>query len=155
MKHPPLYRGLPFLIQEVLGASSCPRRSAMTLVEVSVVVALSSVVMVATLPQRPSFSAGDSEVVSIDYQDLLDAGELLTGTPTVVEPTTTGLTLGNKAVNTTELRILGRNVAVGEAVQFTVSGQTANTLYRIRVTVSTDATTPRTFVRDVLLKCVE
>lgn len=97
-----------------------------------------------TLPQRPILSVGDVDVASIDFQDYLDAGELLTGTPTVVEITTTDLTLANKTVNTSALIIDGRSVAVGKAVQFKVSGQVAGKTYTVQVTVSTDATIART-----------
>ena len=104
-----------------------------------------------TLDQVASLSVGDSEVAAIDYKDILDSGELLTGTPTVVEVTTTDLTLSNKVVNTVALTIDGRTCAIGKAVQFKVSGQlAAQGLYRVRVTVSTDATVARTFVRDVI-----
>ena len=107
-----------------------------------------------TLPQRPAISVGDTEVVSVNYTDHLDAGESLTGTPTIVEVTTSDLTLGSKVVNTStyvEARS-GDTVAVGAAVQFTVAGGLADTApYTIRITVSTDATPARTFVRDVLL----
>ena len=33
----------------------------------------------------PSISVGDTETVSIDFSEHLDSGELLTGTPTVIE----------------------------------------------------------------------
>lgn len=106
-----------------------------------------------TLPQRYEISAGDTETVSVNFTDHLDAGELLSGSPTVVEVTTTDLTLGNKAVNSATYveSHTGDTVAIGAAVQFSVSGGTAYTTYRIRVTVNTDATPARTFVRDLLL----
>jgi len=104
------------------------------------------------LDQRPVISVGDTDVASIDYTDYLDSDELLTGTPTVAEVTTTHLTITNKAVNTAEVRILERDVAIGKAVQFKVSGQHVNTEYSIRVTVSTDAS--RTAVRDAILRAV-
>ncbi len=104
------------------------------------------------LEQRPTVSVGETEIVSIDYTDKLDASELLTGTPTVTEVTTTDLTLTNKVVNTAEARILGRDVDIGKAVQFKVSGQKINTQYSIRITVSTDS--GRTLVRDAVLTVV-
>ena len=107
-----------------------------------------------TLPQRPAISVGDTEVVSVNYTDHLDAGESLTGTPTVVEVTTTDLTLGSKVVSTSTYveADSGDTVAVGAAVQFTVAGGlVANSPYTIRITVGTDATPARTFVRDIQL----
>lgn len=110
--------------------------------------------MVQTLHEIQEISAGDTEVVSIDYGNHLDSGELLTGTPTVTEVTTSDLTLANKAVSTAALTINNQAVAVGEAVQFSVTGQVAGTEYTIQITVSTDATVARTFVRRITLRCV-
>ncbi len=108
-----------------------------------------------TLDQDPEISAGDVDVVSVSAIHWLDEGELLTGIPTVVEITTAALTLGNKQINTTALTILGREVAIGQAVLFSVTGQVAGVTYRVRVTATTDGGGPtgivRTFVRDILL----
>jgi hypothetical protein len=103
--------------------------------------------MVRVLPQVPTISAGETESCAVDFTDRLDSGELLTGTPTVTEVTTADLTLGSKAVNTSALTMFGSTVAVGAAVQFTVSGQQASSLYTLSITVSTDATPARTFAR--------
>ena len=105
-----------------------------------------------TLEQRPCISSGDTETVAIDGQEYLDSGELFTGTPTITEVTTTDLTLANKAVNTAALTILGQSVAIGQAIQFSVSGQSAATTYRIRCSCGTDATPARTKQFDVLLE---
>ena len=104
------------------------------------------------LDQRPVVSVGETELVSIDYTNGLEADELLTGTPTVVEVTTAHLTIASKVVTTEEVRIFERNVALGKAIQFTVSGQRINTQYSIRITVSTDG--GRTIVRDAILTVV-
>ena len=99
-----------------------------------------------------SVSTGDIELAALDFTDQLDPGELLTGTPTVAEQTTSDLTLADKAVNTATVDVLGRTVTIGMAVQFSFKGGTAGTSYTIQVTVSTDATPARTFVRDVDIK---
>ena len=109
--------------------------------------------MVQTLQQRNVFSAGDHEIVSIDYTDHLDSGEILIGTPTVTEQETSDLTISDIQINTAPLTILGRNVDVGAAVQFSVKNQLAGVKYRIRVEAATNATPARKFVRDVLIRC--
>lgn len=111
--------------------------------------------MVVMLDQQPTISAGDLEVASISYVNHLNSGELLTGTPTVVEVTTSDLTLGNKIVSTTAYtdKETNESVAAGQAVQFTVTTATAG-LYRIRVTATTDSTPARTIVRDAMLEVV-
>lgn len=110
--------------------------------------------MPVVLDQIHTISVGETETVAVNYTAHLDSGESLTGTPTVAEQTTTDLTISNKAVNTatyTEADT-GNTVAVGAAVRFSVAGGTvANSPYTIRVTVSTDATPARTFVRDLKL----
>jgi len=105
--------------------------------------------------QRGEMSAGATRNVAIDYTDKLDSGELLTGTPTIVEVTTSDLTLSNKVVSTGALTILGNTVATGAAVQFKVVA-TSGLLgcYRIRVTVATDATVAQTFVDDFILDVI-
>lgn len=110
--------------------------------------------MVQTLDQMREISQGDVEVVSINYTDWLDAGESLTGTPTVAEQVTNHLTIGNIQVSTGTLQIMTTTVAAGKALQFSISGAQASTEYVIRVTVSTDGTIPRTSVRDIRLTCV-
>ena len=96
--------------------------------------------------------AAEERLVSVSLAGKLDSGELLTGTPTIVEVTTSDLTLANKAVSTAQLTISGRTVAIGQAVQFKVSGGTAGTTYTIRITVTTDSTPAQTLVLDVVLK---
>jgi hypothetical protein len=104
------------------------------------------------LQQRPTVSVGDVEKGAVSFANYLDTGETLTGTPLVDEVTTTDLTLGGKAVSSAALTILGESVSAGQAVQFTMSGQKANTLYTIRVTATTTAS--RTVVRDAQFECV-
>jgi hypothetical protein len=104
------------------------------------------------LDQRPVIAVGDTDFAKVDYTDYLDSTELLTGTPLVDEVTTTDLTITSKAINVASVRILERDVGIGKAVQFKVSGQKVNTEYTIRITVSTDG--GRTCVRDAILKAI-
>src|SRR5512146_2018090 len=105
-----------------------------------------------TAPQRCVVKVGEVRNVSVDFTDVLDSGELLTGTPTVSEATTTDLTFANKAVNTAALTINGRAVAIGAAVQFKVSGQlAAGSPYTITVTATTTATPAQTLKCDLVL----
>jgi hypothetical protein len=93
-----------------------------------------------------TISAGDTEVVSVNFANWLDSGELLTGTPTVAEVSTSDLTLADKSVNSSSYvdAHTGETVFAGQAAQFSVSGGTAGTEYQIKVTVTTDATVART-----------
>lgn len=95
-------------------------------------------------PQQYQLAESETALVSVDFQPLLDSGELLTGTPTVAEITTTDLTLANAAVNTAALTVNGVAVAISEAVQFSVTGAQPSTAYRIRVTCGTDSTPAQT-----------
>lgn len=91
-------------------------------------------------------SKGSQETrnVAVSYADKLEAGELLTGTPTITD-STGDLTLSNKVVSTGSLTINGVSVAAGAAVTFTVAGGTASTTYDIRIQCGTDATNAQTF----------
>jgi len=90
--------------------------------------------------------------VAISFAGVVDVGELLTGTPTIVEVTTTDLTLSNKVVSTAQLTINGKKVLIGEAVQFKVLGGTADTNYGIRITVGTDSTPTQTLIITLRLR---
>ena len=102
-----------------------------------------------TAPQLPSVAVGETSNGAVDFSGVLDSGELLTGTPTVEEQTTSDLTSSNKAVNTAALTIDGSSVAIGEAVQFAFSGQLVNVVYTLKITAATDATPPQTKIRYV------
>jgi len=100
-----------------------------------------------TAAERPVAAVGETNNFAVSFAGVLDDGELLTGTPTVAEQTTSDLTIGNEAVSTTALIINDRSVPIGEAVQFNASGQVAGKSYQIKITVSTDATPAQTKVK--------
>ena len=103
-------------------------------------------------PEILEKKVGEARNAAISFVNLLDVGELLTGTPTIVEVTTTDLVLSNKAVSTAELTINGKKVPTGEAVQFKVTTGLANVSYKIRITVLTDATPAQTLIITVRLR---
>ena len=105
-----------------------------------------------TAPQIQSKTASEVRTVAVSFVGKLDIGELLTGSPTVAEVTTTDLTIAAEAVSASALTILGETVAIGKAVTFRVSGGTAGTDYTIRVTVGTDAS--NTVITNVTLRVV-
>ncbi len=101
-------------------------------------------------PQVPEAYVSETRNFAVSFVNMLDAGELLTGTPTITEETTTDLTISNKAVNTAALTINGASVAIGQAVQFKVVGQkVSGSPYTIKITVGTTATPAQTFIRYV------
>ncbi len=106
----------------------------------------------ATAHQIQSKTATEVRVVAVSFQGKLDSGELLTGTPTIVEVTTSALTLANKAVSTVALTIDGVSNAIGEAVQFSVTGGTAGVTYTINVQVGTDSTPAQTLEVNLTLE---
>lgn len=103
-------------------------------------------------PERRTCRVGETRTVAVSYVNLLESGELLTGTPTVAEVTSTDLTISDVVVNTEALTINSKAAAIGQAVQFKVSGQVAATArYTLLVTVSSDASPAQTFVRKLTL----
>jgi hypothetical protein len=104
-----------------------------------------------TASQRPVLAVGDVRNGAVSFAAQLDSGEALTGTPLVVEVDTADLTITSKAVSTTMLTINGASVAIGEAVQFKVSGQkTSGSPYKLKITATTNSTPAQTLVRYVL-----
>ena len=95
-------------------------------------------------PQKHYKTASEVINCSVSFADYLDSGELLTGTPTAAELTSSDLTIASVAVSTTALTINGVSVDIGEAVTFSVSGGTADTDYTIIVSCGTDATPAQT-----------
>ena len=95
----------------------------------------------------------ETVTVTVSYKGKLSTGELLTGTPTIVEETSTDLTITNKAVNTTAYTFKdGTVVAIGQGVQFSVSGFVAGEMYNIDTLCSTDATPAQ--VRNVEVRII-
>lgn len=99
-------------------------------------------------------TASEVRNASVSFDAVLDVGELLTGTPTVVEVTTTALTLTNKAINTAIVPINYKPVAIGKAVQFSVSGGVVGTTYDIKISCSTTATPAQTLYGTIKLQIV-
>ena len=109
-----------------------------------------------TAPERPMAVVGETNTHSVSFANILDDSELLTGTPDVVEVTTTDLTIVNftptankGTVSTAALTINNVSVPIGEAVQFKVTGQKDGTTYTIKITAGTDATPAQTKVRKI------
>jgi hypothetical protein len=108
-----------------------------------------------TAPQVPTLVEGEVNNFAVSFANVLDPGELLTGTPTVTEEVTSDLVINYVAVNVAALRINGRTVELGKAVQFHASGQLASTgSYTLVITITTDATPAQTKIRSIRF-CVE
>ena len=97
--------------------------------------------------QLPRKSPADVEAGACSFTNELRSGELLSGTPTVAEQTSSDLTISNQGLNTTTIDVAGVSAAASQAVVYTVAGGSSGTLYSIKVTVSTDASDARTLVR--------
>lgn len=87
-------------------------------------------------------AAGSTRIVSVSMVGMLDAGETITGTPTVTGPD--GVTISNIAVNAAELLLDDADgsqivVPIGKAVQFRITGITADVIHTIQITAVTTA----------------
>ena len=87
--------------------------------------------------------------VRVSFAELLVDSDTLTGTPTAAEQTTTDLTITSVQTNSGTVTILGKTVAIDNAVTFLCAGGDAGTTYTIRVTVSTVGSS--IFQRDIIL----
>lgn len=100
-----------------------------------------------TAPQIPSKPTTAVRNAAVSFVGQLDENELLTGTPTVtVLPATGAPTIGSIVVSTATRTINGEQVPAGKAVQFTVTGGTANVKYTFTVTCGTNSTPAQTLV---------
>jgi hypothetical protein len=78
--------------------------------------------------------------VAIDFAGMLDEGETLSGTPQVEQVGASSLELTAAAVNTAIISINGRQVPVGEAVQFRVDATGVQPPATVRVDVIVNTT---------------
>lgn len=98
---------------------------------------------------RPTSRPQNTGYRSAPYIATYACEELLTGTPTVAELSTSALTFSTPAVTDTDQEVNGRLVRRGQGVQFAVSGGTPGTSYRIRITATTDASPVQTITANV------
>jgi len=103
--------------------------------------------------QTQQKTESETRNIAVSFAGKLDSGELLTGTPTVAEVTTTDLTFASEAVNTAAITINGLSTATGKAVQFSVTGGSVGT-YEIKIAVSTDSTPGQVLYGTIKLKVV-
>ncbi len=92
--------------------------------------------------------------VTIGYMGKLSKGELLTGTPIVKEEITNDLVITNESINTAKYYFKdGRVAEIGQAVQFSFSGQKAGTNYNIDTLANTTATPSQRRNVEVRVRC--
>jgi len=99
-------------------------------------------------------TAGEARNISIRFSELLDDGELLTGTPTILELVSSDLTISSKAVSTAIRTINGVSTPIGEAVQCSITGGTAGITYEVQIVAATDSTPAQSLYGNIKLKVV-
>ena len=86
--------------------------------------------------QKQRKAAADALTAVFDFTDLLESGETISGTPTVVA-SSTNVTTGSVAVTTAAISdVLGRTVAVGKGIVAKISAGVAGVDYTLTVTVA-------------------
>lgn len=101
-----------------------------------------------TSAQIPRFVVGETRLCEFAFDDALDDGAVLSGTPAVVELTSSDLTIASVSRNSAAITVLGSSRAINTCVTCIVSGHLAATgSYTLKCTVTTDAgeTLVRTF----------
>ena len=87
--------------------------------------------------QQPTIFDGETRLAAVSFVGLLDDGELLTGTPTIVP--VTDLTFSNISRNSAAKTINKKSVAINKAVLFKITGQVKDKTYTVEVTCGTDS----------------
>lgn len=85
--------------------------------------------------------SNDDCVYTFRCTNLLAAGEVITGTPTVTDTTThatSSITISGIAANATEVTVDGKTTAIGKAVQCRISGGADSADHVLTCTFSTD-----------------
>ena len=83
-----------------------------------------------------SKDAAETRSGDVSFTGLLEASEVLTGTPTCSSDPA-GLTFSSVAYNSSSMVIAGETVTANRGLSFLVSGGTAGTLYTITCTAPT------------------
>lgn len=103
--------------------------------------------------------AAETKRVTLNFSDLLEVDDQLTGTPTAAEVQSADLTISSPEIGIPAGTVTPESYLRGSAycpalssreVSFLVSGGTAGTEYTVRVTVSTDK--GQVLIRDVKLR---
>jgi len=102
----------------------------------------------------PVAMVGETRNAAVDFEQRLDTSEVLTGTPTVSELTTSDLTIDNVKINTAALTVNGNAVGVGGAIQFRFSGQQQSLTYTLLVQSATDSSPAQTLRAKVRFKAI-
>jgi hypothetical protein len=90
--------------------------------------------MTTTAPQVHAISTDEARNVSVDMSSMLDAGETITGAPSI--ECSADLTITNQQYNSAAIDINGEEVAAGHAVQFTVESAVPGR-YTVEILAST------------------
>ena len=106
-------------------------------------------------PQRHKVTVGESPNIAIDCQGILETSELISTLTSILEVTTTDLTIDNKAISTAALTINGVTVAIGKALTCRVAGALAGKQYHIQCKFVTNTTPAATRICDIYLIGVE
>jgi hypothetical protein len=102
-------------------------------------------------PQVIRVTVGEVPNVSIDCEGLLNSSELIATLTSILEVTTTDLTIDNKAISSTALTINGVSVITGQALTCRVAGVLAGVKYHIQCKFITNSTPAATRIADIYL----
>lgn len=103
-----------------------------------------------TCPQVNTMKIGETVNAAISFGSCLEAGETITGVPTVtVIPS--GPAISQIAANTSTQTVNGASVAAGQALQFAITGGTAGVQYTFTATGATSATPSATVIAKAIL----
>lgn len=127
------------------------------------------------MSQRPSVRApqiypvkkGEVRNVAVDMQGVLDAGEIMSGTPTVdvkllntdtqALTTSTDLVISDQRLNTATITVNGQSVPVAKGVQFKVdtTNGVVGKRYVFVITATTNSTPAQTIKREAPIDIVQ
>lgn len=98
-------------------------------------------------PQRYAKPKGATRVLAVDFSDMLESGETLSGTPTITASSST-VTVSGAAINSSgSMVVLGTTVATSKVVTFYVAAGTSGKAYNFNVSVGTNNS--QTFIWNV------
>lgn len=97
-------------------------------------------------------AAAEIRNMAVSFSGKLKSGKVLASISTVAVSPAGPTTSNSPAVSTAALEIQGKNVPIGEAVQFQVTGGTADNTYTWTITAVDDSSPTETLVGKVVMR---
>lgn len=104
-----------------------------------------------TAKQRRKIHPSETLILAVSFKSILKSGETVSSATVSCSPSS-GVTLGSASVNGSTLTVVDESATAGQAITFSMVGQTVDTTYTITCTAT--LSTGQVRVRKIVCDCV-